>query len=312
MRRMTTTAPPAPHMLGLDGLPADEILAIIDHAESLRDVAHGDKPPLSALAGKVIVNLFFEDSTRTRNSFHLAAHRLGAHPLDVVSAGSSMAKGETPIDTALTIEAMGIHALVVRSKDAGVPTQFTRALKCPIINAGDGKHEHPTQGLLDILVMRRHLGELAGKRIAIVGDIGASRVARSNLFGLTTLGAHVHLVGPAEMVPKDFAALANAPGTVELHHELDSLLPKVDAIMMLRVQFERGTTIGSDYRDHFALTLERSRKLADGAIIMHPGPMNRGIEIDTDVADDPDRSVILEQVEAGVAIRMAVLLRATG
>jgi aspartate carbamoyltransferase catalytic subunit len=159
------------------------------------------------------------------------------------------------------------------------------------------------------MVMRRHLGDLAGKHIAIVGDINASRVARSNLFGLTTLGAHVHLVGPPEMVPREFSELANAPGTVELHDELDSLIPGVDAIMMLRVQFERGSSIGSDFRDRFALTLDRSRRLADGAIIMHPGPMNRGIEIDTDVADDPERSVILDQVEAGVAVRMAVLLK---
>lgn len=306
---MTTAAPPLRHMLGLDGVPAVEILALCDRAEALRDVARGDKPLLNALTGKVVVNLFMEDSTRTRNSFHLAAHRLGAHPLDFVSSGSSMAKGETPLDTALTIEAMGIHAMVVRSKDAGVPTQFSRTLKCPIINAGDGRHEHPTQGLLDITVMRRHLGELDGKHIAIVGDIGASRVARSNLFGLSTLGAHVHLVGPPELVPAEFSELANAPGTVELHHELDELIPTLDVCMMLRVQFERGSTISSDYRNKFALTVERAKRLRDDALIMHPGPMNRGIEIDSDVADDPERSKILEQVEAGVAIRMAILLK---
>jgi aspartate carbamoyltransferase catalytic subunit len=307
---MTTAAPPAPHLLGLDGLPAEDILSIIDRADELLGVANGTKPPMTTLAGKVVVNLFLEDSTRTRSSFHLAAFRLGAHPLDFTAHASSMAKGETPLDTALTIEAMGVDAMVVRAKDAGVPIQFSRALECPIINAGDGRHEHPTQGLLDIMVMRRHLGDLAGKHVAIVGDIGASRVARSNLFGLTTLGATVHLVGPPELLPVEFAELANSPGAVELHHELDSLLPGIDAIMMLRIQFERGSTIGADYRDQFALTLERARKLPGHAIVMHPGPMNRGTEIDTDVADDPERSVILEQVEAGVAVRMAVLLRA--
>ena len=309
---MSTAIEADRHLLGLDGLPADEILAIVDRAESLRDVARGRKPALTKLAGKTVVNLFLEDSTRTRNSFHLAAVRCGAYALDFTTAGSSMAKGETPLDTALTLEALGIHAMVVRAKDAGVPVQFSRVLKCPIVNAGDGRHEHPTQGLLDIMVMRRHLGDLTGKHIAIVGDIGASRVARSNLFGLTTLGAAVHLVGPPELVPPEFAELASAPGSVELHHELDPLLPEVDAIMMLRVQFERGSTIGDDYRSKFALTLERARKLAAGAIIMHPGPLNRGIEIDSDVANDPERSVILEQVEAGVAVRMAVLLRAMG
>jgi len=306
----TTAAPPMRHLLGLDGMTADEMLALIDKAETLREIACGAKPPLDVLHGKVVVNLFLEDSTRTRFSFHLAAHRLGAHTLDFTAGGSSMAKGETPMDTAKTIEAMGIHAMIVRAKDAGVPAQFARALACPIINAGDGRHEHPTQGLLDIMVMRRHLGDLAGKHIAIVGDIGASRVARSNLFGLTTLGATVHLVGPPQLLPNDFAALANPPGRVELLHALDDLLPTLDAIMMLRVQFERGSTIGEDFRSAFALTLDRARSLPPHAIIMHPGPMNRGIEIDTDVADDPDRSVILEQVEAGVAIRMAALLRA--
>ncbi len=309
---MTTATATQRHLLGLDGLSADDILSIIDHAESLRDIARGRQPALTALQGKTVVNLFLEDSTRTRNSFHLAAMRCGAYALDFTTAGSSIAKGESPLDTALTIEAMGIHAMVVRAKDAGVPTQFSRVLKCPIINGGDGRHEHPTQGLLDIMVMRRHLGDLAGKHIAIVGDIAASRVARSNIFGLTTLGATVHLVGPTEMVPKEFAELANDPGSIELHHELDDLIPALDAIMMLRVQFERGSTIGDDFRKRFALTLDRARRLPEGAIVMHPGPMNRGIEIDSDVADDPERSVILEQVEAGVPVRMAVLLRAIG
>ena len=213
------------------------------------------------------------------------------------------------MDTALTVEAMGVDAIVLRAKPSGAPHLVARAVRIPVINAGDGRHEHPTQGLLDLLTMRRHLGELEGKTIAIVGDIANSRVARSNVHGLTTLGAQVHLIGPPSLAPASFEKIVAGPGRVIVSHDLDAVLDDVDAIMMLRVQFERQGVggISDDYRRLYGLSAQRAARLRPEAIIMHPGPMNRGLEIDGEVADDPERSVIREQVTNGVAVRMAVL-----
>jgi aspartate carbamoyltransferase catalytic subunit len=287
--------------------------ATLDQAEGWLDVAVGNAPSLNLLAGKMIANLFFEDSTRTRCSFTLAARRLGAETLDLTSTGSSVAKGETIVDTALNIQAMGVHGFVVRVSASGGVQMIADAVNVPVINAGDGKHEHPTQGLLDLLTIRQRLKRIEGRTIAIVGDIANSRVARSNIHGLTTMGANVVLVGPPTLVPHTFEKITdpNSPGKVRVHHDLDDVLPEVDAIMMLRVQFERAgggpPLISGDYRQLYGLTAERAARLPDHAIVLHPGPMNRGLEIDSEVADDPERSVILQQVSNGVAVRMAVL-----
>ncbi|MCH8824362.1 MAG: aspartate carbamoyltransferase catalytic subunit [Planctomycetes bacterium] len=303
------------HLLSLESLSADEILLLLEVASSFTEAAAGRVTPSTKLDGKIIANLFFEDSTRTRSSFTVAATRLSAQTLDLVGSTSSVSKGESLIDTARTIEAMGVDLLVVRTREAGAPAQIAREVECSVINAGDGSHEHPTQGLLDLLTIQQRFGnDLTGKTIAIVGDVLNSRVARSAIHGLTKLGVNVHLVGPTNLVPKTFEQIATGPGSVEVSYDLDAVLPSLDAIMMLRVQFERqrGNAITSDYRSQYALTVDRARKLPPDAIVMHPGPMNRGLEIDSEVADDPDRSVIFQQVSNGVAVRMAVLTRCLG
>ncbi len=301
------------HLLGLEGLSADDILEVIELAESYQEVAAGLAPRLTELGQRTIANVFLEDSTRTRCSFSLAARRLGADTIDLTGAGSSVSKGETIIDTALNLQAMGVSAFVIRCAASGGPHMVADSVRdgIPVINAGDGKHEHPTQGLLDIMTMRQRLGDLKGRTVAIVGDVVSSRVARSNLHGLTTLGAKVIVIGPRTLVPKSFEKITSGPGTVEVVHELDDVLPRLDAIMMLRVQFERQgdgpPVISGDYRQLYGLNAARAARLPKHAIIMHPGPMNRGLEIDSDVADDPKRSVILQQVTNGVAVRMAVM-----
>ncbi len=306
---MATTTQDQLHLLGLEGMSRDEILEWLDIAEGFLDIARGSAPSLETLRGKIVANLFFEDSTRTRGSFSVASKRLGADCIDLSGSGSSVSKGESIVDTALTVEAMGVDALVLRAKPSGTPHLVAKAVRIPVINAGDGRHEHPTQGLLDLLTMRRHLGELEGKTIAIVGDIANSRVARSNAHGLTTLGAQVHLIGPPSLAPASFEKITAGPGRVTVSHDLDAVLEDVDAIMMLRVQFERqgSNSISDDYRRLYGLSAQRAARLRPEAIIMHPGPMNRGLEIDGEVADDPERSVIREQVTCGVAVRMAVL-----
>ena len=298
-----------PHLLGLEGLSAPELEFLLDAAEAFRPVATGTAPSQSVLAGRIVANLFFEDSTRTRCSFAIAARRLGAVSLDFVGGGSSISKGETLLDTVNNIAAMGVDALVVRAAAAGTADMVAAAMPCPVVNAGDGRHEHPTQGLLDALTMRQRLGSLVGRHVAIVGDIANSRVARSNLHCLTTLGAHVLLVGPPTLVTPSFEQIVAGPGEVHVGYDLDSVLPEVDAIMMLRIQLEReaGGAIADDYRRAYGLTAERATRLRPGAIVMHPGPMNRRVEIDPEVADDRERSVILDQVTNGVAVRMAVL-----
>ena len=303
---------PARDFLAIEGLAVSELRALIDQAERLLPAAVGKAVAEERLRGRVVANIFFEDSTRTRVSFEIAAQRLGASVVNLGAGGSSASKGETLVDTACNIEAMGVDAIVVRTSISGGAALVAHAVACPVINAGDGRHEHPTQALLDVLAMKLRLGDLAGKRVAIVGDISNSRVARSSTHALVALGAHVVVVGPPALVPGGFDQLARGAGSITISHDLDAILPEVDAIMMLRIQMERAAShgIAPDYRSAYGLTSTRRRRLRKGAVILHPGPVNRGVEIDDVVADDSDASVILQQVSCGVAARMAVLLRA--
>jgi aspartate carbamoyltransferase catalytic subunit len=262
-----------------------------------------------ALRGRVMVNAFFEDSTRTRTSFSLAASRLSADVIDFSEKGSSVSKGETLIDTARNIEAMGVDILVLRHKAAGAAELLARTVQCSVVNAGDGAHEHPTQGLLDLYTMRERFGRIAGLRVAIVGDIVNSRVARSNLWALTKLGAEVILVGPPTLVPRAFEKLG-----AKVVHDFDSIIGSLDVINMLRIQFERIKTSQfpsvREFTRFFGLTPDRFRRCKPDVFVMHPGPMNRGLEISSDIADGP-QSGILTQVTNGLAVRMAVLYLVT-
>ena len=293
------------HLLGLQDLSAEEITLILDKAEIFkRKMAEGDrKVPL--LGGKMCVNLFFENSTRTRNSFALAARRLGADTLDFSASTSSLSKGETFIDTAKNIEAMGVDLVVVRHRTPGTPQLLAQNLRCGVINAGDGAHEHPTQGLLDIMTIRQRKGSLAGLTVALVGDILHSRTARSNIWGLKKLGAHVIVCGPSTLVSPRWAELG-----VEFSYSLDAILPRVDVLNLLRIQFERQSTRPfpsvREYAHLYAMDRHRLAKTKPDILILAPGPINRGVEITPDVADGP-YSAILEQVTNGVAVRMAVL-----
>ena len=300
------------HLLGLEDLSAADITRLLDRAEEYVGVGQGSVPKRDDLKGKVVVNLFFEPSTRTRMSFGLAARRLGADTLDFSPSGSSTSKGETFIDTAKNIEAMGIDVVVVRHSSAGAPHLLAKHLAphVRIVNAGDGAHEHPTQGLLDILTVRRARGRVAGLTVALVGDIAHSRVARSNIHGLTKLGAHVIVCGPTTLVPRDIASLG-----VEVAHDLDEVLPRCDVVNMLRVQFERQRTglfpsVG-EYAHLFGLNGDRLRRAGRDVLLLAPGPINRGVELTPDVADGPN-SAILEQVANGLAVRMAVLATVCG
>jgi len=306
---MARTSEMSTHLLGIEGMSTEDITALLDRAEALRPIVDGREPSSDALRGRVIANVFLEDSTRTRMSFALAAMRLGATTSDLTGAGSSVAKGESLIDTVRTIDAMGFDAIVIRCREAGGAMAVTPHVTCPIINAGDGAHEHPTQALLDALTLRQRFGRLEHLCVAIVGDLRNSRVARSNLHLLNAFGAEVFLVGPPELAPDAMATIVSGPGAVHVRRSLDEVLGQVDAVMMLRVQFERhdGTTLQPDYRGRFALTAARAGRLREDAVIMHPGPLNRGLEIDAQAADDPVRSVITAQVRNGVAVRMAVL-----
>ena len=298
--------------LAIEGLPVAELRALLDSAERLLPAAVGDAQAEQRLRGKVIANIFFEDSTRTRVSFEIAAKRLGAEVVNLGASGSSASKGESLVDTARNIEAMGVDAIVARTSISGGALLVAQHVRCPVINAGDGRHEHPTQALLDMLSLRLRLGDIAGKRIAIVGDIANSRVARSSTLAAVALGAEVVVVGPPSLVPHGFESIGKGPGKIAITHDLDAILGDIDAIMMLRIQLERaaGNGIAPDYRAAYGLTAQRRAKLRRGTPILHPGPVNRGVEIDDSVADDPSDSVILAQVSCGVAARMAVLLRA--
>ena len=303
---------PSRDFLSIEGLSASELRALLERAERLLPAAVGDAVAEERLRGRVVANIFFEDSTRTRVSFEIAAKRLGANVVNLGASGSSASKGETLVDTARNIEAMGVDCLVIRTSISGGAALVASAVACPVINAGDGRHQHPTQALLDMLALKLRLGDLAGKRVAIVGDIANSRVARSSTQALVALGAHVVVVGPPALVPTGFAEIARGAGSISISHDLDAIIGEVDAIMMLRVQMERAaaTGIAPDYRSTYGLTEARRRRLRSGAAILHPGPVNRGVEIDDAVADDPADSLILAQVSCGVAARMAVLLRA--
>jgi aspartate carbamoyltransferase catalytic subunit len=294
----------------LEELSAEEITAILDKAEVFKQaMIEGDRK-IPLLAGKTCVNLFFENSTRTRTSFALAARRLGADTLDFSASTSSLSKGETVIDTAKNIEAMAVDVMVVRHRTPGTPRLLSQNLRCSVINAGDGPHEHPTQGLLDILTIRQRRGRVAGLTVAMVGDIAHSRTARSNIWGLKKLGAHVIVCGPSTLVSPQWAELG-----VEYSYSLDEILPRVDVLNLLRIQFERQFTRPfpsvREYAHLYAMNRDRLARAKDDILILAPGPINRGVEVTPDVADGP-QSAILEQVTNGVAVRMAVLVLLAG
>ena len=293
------------HLISAADLSRDDALLVLDTAEELARVSSRSVKKLPTLRGRTVVNLFFEDSTRTRISFEAAAKRLSADVINFSAKGSSVSKGESLKDTALTLEAMGADGVVIRHGASGAPYRLADWVNGNVVNAGDGTHEHPTQALLDAFTMRRHLGDLAGRRITIVGDVLHSRVARSNVLLLSTLGAEVTLVAPPTLLP---VSVDTWPCHVS--YDLDTALPKSDAVMMLRVQRERMNASffpsAREYSRRYGLDVARMNRMPDHAIVMHPGPMNRGMEINADVADS-DRSVIVEQVTNGVAVRMAVL-----
>lgn len=301
------------HLLSTADLQRDEAVAVLDTAGQLLSSDDRGVRRLPTLRGRTVVNLFFENSTRTRISFEAAAKRLSADVINFAAGGSSVAKGESLKDTALTLEAMGADAVVIRHPTSGAPHRLATSgwVRAAVVNAGDGTHEHPTQALLDAFTLRRHLNPggsgLDGLRIAIVGDVLHSRVARSNVWLLPALGAHVTLVAPPTLLPWGVETWPCAVG-----NDLDAVLPDTDAVMMLRVQGERMSAAFfpsiREYSRRYGLDARRTARLPDHAIVLHPGPMNRGVEITADVADGP-RSVIVEQVRNGVAVRMAVLYR---
>jgi len=306
---MSTKILNARHFLQIEGLTRAHLQSLLAAAKNNLAVADQRVARKDVLAGRVIANLFFEDSTRTRCSFETAVHRLGGEVFTLAASGSSTSKGESLVDTALNIEAMGVSGLVIRSTISGGPDMVAKRVSIPVINAGDGRHEHPTQGLLDILTLQESLGSLQGKRVAIVGDIANSRVARSATHGLTILGCHVVLIGPPTLVNKSHQEMTKFRELISISHDLDSNLRDLDAIMMLRLQTERAASYGvsSDYRTLYGLTMDRALRLKPGAVVLHPGPVNRGVEIDDAVADEFGGTRILRQVTHGVAARMAVL-----
>jgi aspartate carbamoyltransferase catalytic subunit len=298
------------HLLGVADLTAAEIEHLLTLTDSFVEVSRRRMPKVPALQGRTVTWLFYEDSTRTRLSFEQAAKRLSADTLSFSVSTSSVSKGESLRDTVETIEAMGVDAIVVRHRSAGVPHQVARWVSASVVNAGDGWHEHPTQALLDCYTIREHLGGLAGRHIAIVGDVKHSRVARSDAWAFTTLGAEVTLVAPPTLLPP-----STEGWPVRVSHDLDAILPDVDVVYLLRMQQERMTEalIPSlrEYTSSYGLTARRVERLDEKAIVMHPGPMNRGVEIAAGVADLP-RSVVVDQVRNGVAVRMAVLFELLG
>ncbi len=293
------------HLTGLKELTAEEITHILDTAVGFEQISTRTVKKAPALRGKLVVNLFFEDSTRTRNSFTLAASRLSADVLQFTKKSSSVSKGETLLDTAKNLEAMGIDMVVIRHSAAGAPRFLAKNMDACVINAGDGYCEHPTQALLDIFTVRKNKGSLKGLKIAIVGDIAHSRVARSNMWAMTKLGAEVTFVGPPTLMPTEVSKLP-----VNVSYSLDEVIEQVDVVNMLRIQFERlgGNPFPSvrEYSHYFGLTHERMKRAKSDILVMHPGPINRGLEIESSVADGKN-SVILQQVKNGLAVRMAVL-----
>jgi aspartate carbamoyltransferase catalytic subunit len=292
------------HLLGIDALSREDILFLLDEAERWVPFNRGIRKADDRLAGLTQFNVFFENSTRTLFSFEVAGKRLGAQVSNFHIAGSSVHKGETLIDTALTLNAMRPDVMVIRHAETGAPHQVAAVVDCPVVNAGDGTGEHPTQALLDALTMRRRLGRIEGLKVAICGDIRHSRVADSNLRLLPKLGAEVRVVGPRALLPDEM-------GDIPAFTDLEEGIAGCDVVMMLRIQRERmeAGVSGSldDFHARYGLTRERLDRAAPRALVMHPGPMNRGVEIEGALADDPERSAVTEQVEMGVAVRMAVL-----
>ena len=303
-----TQSPPVWHrkdLVSVANLSADEVAQILDTAAAFKDVGTREVKKVPALRGKTLVNFFVEPSTRTRISFEIAAFRLSADVINMSASASSLTKGETLKDTAKNLEALLADIIVLRHSSAGAAQFLAERLNASVINGGDGAHEHPTQALLDTFTIREKKGKIAGLHVAIIGDILFSRVARSNIHALTKLGARVTLCGPPTLVPPSLEALG-----VEITHDLDALLPSVDVVNLLRIQHERQRkeyfpSLG-EYTAFFGLTKQRAERLKPDALIMHPGPINRGVEIDSDIADS-GRSVILDQVTNGLAVRMAVL-----
>jgi aspartate carbamoyltransferase catalytic subunit len=297
-------------ILGIQEMSVSEIGLILDTAESFKEVSTREIKKVPTLRGKTVINLFFEASTRTRTSFEIAAKRLSADAINISASSSSVAKGETLIDTAKNLEAMKPDCIVIRHSAAGAPHLLARLMRVPVINAGDGAHEHPTQALLDLFTVREKKGRLAGLKVAIVGDILHSRVARSNIYGFTKMGAEVHLSGPRTMMPAEVERMG-----VRWHTSLHEVITQADVIMMLRIQLERqeGGFFPTlrEYSRFFGLNLEVLKAAQPEVLIMHPGPMNRGVEISPEVADGPF-SVILDQVTNGVAVRMALLYLLVG
>ena len=298
------------HLIDLESLSVEELTTLLDTAFAFKTATHGCRTKLSVLAGKTSANLFFENSTRTRTSFGLAARRLGADVIDFTASSSSLSKGETFIDTAKNIEAMNVDVMVMRHRTPGTPQLLAKYVDCAVVNAGDGTHEHPTQGLLDIMTIRESRGDLNGMTVALVGDIAHSRTARSNIWGLLKLGAHVIVCGPSTLVSRGWEEYG-----VEVAYSLDDILPRCDVLNLLRIQFERQYTRPfpsvREYALLYAMNHNRMERAKDDILIMAPGPINRGVEITPDVADGP-HSVILNQVTNGLAVRMAALWLVAG
>src|ERR687890_2600026 len=297
------------HLLGIRGLSAGEVVHVLDTAEQFREISGREIKKVPALRGKTVINLFFEASTRTRTSFEIAGKRLSADVINISSSSSSVTKGETLLDTARNLEAMGPDLIVIRHPSAGAPHQLARICRASVVNPGDGAHEHPTQALLDAMTIRQHKGRLAGLRVAIVGDILHSRVARSNAHLLTTLGASVSVAGPGTLAPPEFATLTGG-GELSVERRVEDAVEGADVVMVLHIQRERQNKAFlpylREYAVHYGLNMKRLALAKPDAVVMHPGPMNRGIEIASDVADSA-RSLILDQVANGLAVRMAVL-----
>lgn len=298
-------------ILGIQDMTTDEISLILETAESFLEISTREIKKVPTLRGKSVINLFYEASTRTRTSFEIAGKRLSADTINISASTSSVVKGETLVDTARTLEAMNPDIIVLRHSAAGAPHLLARMVKQSIINAGDGAHEHPSQALLDMMTIRERKGRIAGLKVAIVGDILHSRVARSNIHGLTKMGARVVVAGPATMMPRDIERMG-----VGAFAKIEEAIVDADVVMMLRIQVEREkqNVFPSlrEYAQHYCLSRRHMKLIAPDAIVMHPGPINRGVEISPDIADDPAISVILDQVNKGVAVRMAMLYLLSG
>jgi aspartate carbamoyltransferase catalytic subunit len=303
-------------LLGIRELDAEEILTILDTAETFKEVSARTIKKVPSLRGRTVINLFFESSTRTRTSFEIAAKRLSADAINISASTSSISKGESLVDTARNLEAMAPDAIVIRHPSAGVPHQLAKMVSASIINGGDGAHEHPTQAILDAFTIREHMGRISGLQVAIIGDIMHSRVARSNVHLLTKMGAHVRVAGPRTLLPPFYDRIVgDSEGSLTVSEHIEDALAGADVVMMLRIQRERMTDAFfpslKEYSIHYGLTLKRLELAASDCIVMHPGPVNRGVEISSEVVDS-SRSLILDQVTNGVAARMAILFLMVG